>query len=138
MELENLKIPYDTIKDFIFLGVKWEYESYDYKAARTEHRQELLNNSNYMLMSKHSGFHALDCDPPIPYEIRQNHIVWRTGKLRNINIAPDGVMYKFLIGNKFNKTFYLDDVGVKVKPRIYLSDDKLGLISKGLAIEEHL
>lgn len=130
--IPQILIPEETIREFIFLNVRWEYESYDYRAARAELLEEELKRGH--LPPMFNTKHAYGND--IPPEIKTNHVVWRTGKIRGVDFAPSGVMNKFRIGNKFAKTFYIHDFGVRVKPRIYKWDDKYNLISRGLAVEE--
>lgn len=132
ISIPKILIPEHVIRTFIYLNVKWEYESYDYWAARAEFLDEEIKQGRIPPVQNTGQVYSNN----IPNKIKQNHIVWRTGKIRSVSFNPQGKMYKFIIGNKINKTFYLNDFGVRVKPRIYISDDEYGLISKGLAVEE--
>jgi len=113
-------ISYELIKDFVFHGVRWSYESYDHKAAMQE-----MGTSYKPYID-------------IPDVLKQKHVVWRTGKLRLVYFDKNGQMCRFKIGQRWFKNFYLDDFGVKVKPMIFKSDDELDLIGQGLAVEETL
>ena len=126
---EELAIPYPYIKECILNGVKYLYESYNYKMAMEEFNQK--NPKTFNELFSYQGNY-------IPPEIKANHIVWRKGKLREIRFNNDGKMCTFKIGNKYYKTFYLSDFGIKCKPMIFKSDDKLGLIDKGMAVEAEL
>jgi hypothetical protein len=127
-------IPEHIIRELIFLNVKWYYESYDYRAARAEYIKEEMQHGRHVLVYRldHTIGHE------IPDHIKKNYIIWRTGKVRSIDVNPNGIMWKFRIGNKFAKTFYLDDFGIKVKPKLYIGDDRYNLIPKGLAVVETL
>jgi len=116
-------IPYELIKDFVFHGVRWSYESYDHKAAMEE-----LNKAS-------SHYNTLFGVPDV---LKQKHAVWRTGKLRLVYFDKNGQMCRFKIGQRWAKNFYLDDFGVRVKPMIFKSEDALDLIGQGLAVEETL
>jgi len=113
-------ISYELIKEFVFDGVKWSYESYDHKAAT----EELKNRNN--------GFDALF---GVPDNIKKKYAVWRIGKLRMVYFDRDGQMCRFKIGQRWAKNFYLQDFGVIVKPMIFKSDDVNDLIGQGLAVE---
>jgi hypothetical protein len=114
---------YELIKEFVFQGVRFSYESYDHKAAVAE-----LKKAN----TKYEDFYG------VPDEIKLNHIVWRTGKLRLVYFDKNGEMCRFKIGQRWAKNFYLPDFGVRVKPMIFKSEDALDLIGQGLAVEETL
>jgi hypothetical protein len=130
-------IPYELLKEFIFHGVRFSYESYDHKKALEEIRelekQGIFQNQMF-------GYRTSTFDPSygVPDEIKQNHIVWRTGKLRLVYFDKNGKMCRFKIGQRWAKNFYLNDFGVRVKPMIFKSDDYLDLIGQGLAVEESL
>jgi hypothetical protein len=129
-------MPYEYIVNLIVSGVKFKYLSYDHRAAV----EELKGNPSNLNVG-HLGNHMFS--PPeehwiIPDEIKQNHLVWRTGKIRDVSFNPNGKMFKFRIGARRAKAFYLSDFGVNVKPIIFKSDDNLNLINQGLAIEDKI
>lgn len=126
----NINFPYKAIKDCIFLGVKYKYESFDYVKALNEYN-DYLHASGQIKINDYVTYSAID----IPDNIKENCIVWRIGKIREINFDPEGKMWKFYIGNKRAKRFFCSDFGVKVFPIINKIDDKYDLIGQGLAIE---
>jgi hypothetical protein len=130
-------IPYQAIQEFVVNGIKFSYESYDHKKAMEEIR-ELERQGKPIPYGMKNFFEFVNSCFGIPDEIKQNHIVWRTGKLREVYFNSDGKMYRFKIGHHWYKNFYIDDFGVKVKPMIFKSDDKYNLIAQGLAVEEKM
>ena len=129
-------IPYELIVKFIISGIKFKYLSYDHHAA-VEELNNSSNNTNIGYLGNNM-FTISVRDWTIPDEVKQNNIVWRTGKIRKIHFNPDGKMWKFYIGAKRAKGFYLDDFGVNVKPIIFKSDDHLDLIGRNLAVEDKM
>lgn len=121
-------IPYDIIKELVVSGIMYSYESYDHNAAVEEYKMNGVKIFNF------NNYHSWD----IPIEIKLNHVVWRKGKLRQIQFDSKSNMVSFLIGNKRYKRFYINDFGVSVKPIIFKSDDKYNLISQGLAVEDYI
>jgi len=133
-------IPYSIIKEFVFGGIRFQYESYDHKKAVEEICQIKTAGGSVTLgiypCQSTTNNPLLDSCWAIPDKIKKNHLVWRIGKLRQVYFNPQGEMWRFKIGNKFIKNFYLEDFGVTVKPMIFKSDDYLNLIGQGLAVEE--
>jgi len=146
-------IPENIIKELIISGVRYKYESYDHKkaCAEIEELQRLASATNTTALTTTTvstnatvtnavSLNDLLYVPKncwnIPAEIKKNHIVWRTGRLREVHFNLKGDIGMFKIGLRYFKTFYLKDFGVTVKPLIFKSDDKYDLISQGLAIEE--
>lgn len=125
-------IPYQELLKIVTEGCKFSYESYDHKKAR----EEIKTLGTNVVYQANNYFEMFDSCYGIPDYIKQNHIVWRIGKLRSVKFNPDGKMCKFYIGARWAKVFFLEDIGVKVKPIIFKSDDSFDLIGQGLAIEE--
>jgi hypothetical protein len=127
-------IPYEAIVECVINGVRFSYESYDHKKAI----EEMRNNKTLFATTINNCYHL----PPdmwiIPDEVKQNNIVWRIGKLREVYFNKNGRMCRFKIGQRWYKNFTLEDFGVKVKPMIFKGDDKYDLIIQGLAVEETL
>jgi len=130
-------LPTPIIKEIIFSGIKFSYESYNYKKAKAE--VEALNTiqpstpfpQNFFKMA---GIHGNG----IPNEIKKNHVVWRTGKLWEVKFNHTGDITSLKIGRYYGyfKTFFISEFGVKFKPLLFKSEDKYDLIKQGLAIEE--
>lgn len=129
-------IPYKFIAEFIISGVKFKYLSYDHHAA-VEELKNNPNNTNIDYLGNQM-FAPSESDWIIPDEVKQNHLIWRTGKIRSVSFNPQGQMWKFLIGARRAKSFYLSDFGVNVKPIIFKSDDHLDLIGKDMAVENRI
>ena len=49
-------------------------------------------------------------------ELKEKYKLTRIGKLREIHFNPNGEMWRFKIGNKYAKTYYCEDFGIKVRP----------------------
>jgi len=128
-------IPYLILKELVLAGVRFSYESYDHKKAMEEIEQITRSGKAIQYQPKNM-FQFANTSYGVPDEIKLNHIVWRTGKLRLVFFDKDGQMCRFKIGQRYYKNFYLEDFGVRVKPMIFKSDDEHNLISQGLAVEE--
>lgn len=128
-------IPYQALKELILSGVRFSYESYDHKKAMEEIEQ-IKKSGNPISYQQKNMFQFANCSYGVPDEIKANHIIWRTGKLRLVYFDKNGQMCRFKIGQRYFKNFYLEDFGVRVKPMIFKSDDEFNLIGQGLAIEE--
>lgn len=87
-------------------GGKFEYQSFDFKKAADEYEktQDWKNiqqsadffNQKVNLKDKYQ----------IPENIRNKYIVWRVGKLRQIDFNPSGNPYRIKLGAKYAVTFY--------------------------------
>lgn len=129
-------IPYEILKELIIHGVRFSYISYDHKKAIEEIRQ--LKNSGAPNISAEINqlFGLPESSWFIPDEIKKNNIVWRAGRVWEIYFNKSRQMYRFKIGNRYPKNFFIDDFGVLVKPMLFKSEDKYDLINQGLAVEE--
>lgn len=114
-----------VLMELIANGTLWYYESYDHKAAIEDLKLQYPN----LNICKDDG---------VPIELKQKHLLWRIGKLRNMTFDPDGMAQKMYIGRslKYTKCFYPQDVGNRVKPILNIHSDKLGLIKAGFAVDE--
>jgi len=128
-------MPYNAIKEVVFEGCKFSYESYDHKKAMEEIEMIKATGGNVPYLAK-NYFELMNSCYGVPDSIKKNHIVWRTGKLRQIYFDKNGQMCRFKIGQRWYKNFYLKDFGVSVKPMIFKSADHWNLIGQGMAIEE--
>lgn len=123
-------IPYNIISELVISGCKFKYESYKHKEALEDYQKQKQNSTNYL---------DLLCNGySVPDEYKLKHLTWRIGKIREIHFNKDCKMWRFKVGNKYYKTFYISDFGVRFKPILFKSDDKYDLISQGLAIEDSL
>jgi hypothetical protein len=153
-------ISHSIILELINLKVKFSYESYDHEKAVADYENKLMinvsdikaallntklnavitttstSNTNIPpnLKMLRNQYHPKTCWS-LPDEFKQKHLVWRTGKLRAIRFDSRGDIHSFKIGNKFYKTFYMSEFGIKVKPILSRIDDKHNLIGRGLAVE---
>ena len=50
----------------------------------------------------------------MPQALKDKYSVDRIGKLREVHFAPNGKAFRFKIGARYAKTFYIEDFGVKV------------------------
>jgi hypothetical protein len=119
------------IMELIMDGVLWWYISYDHKAALETFNQiypdsKLANNFSPVV-----GF--------VPPEILTGHVMWRVGKIRSMKFDSDGLIERMYIGHssKFAKRFFPSEVGKFVKPILKSYNDKYGLLSAGLAVDEN-
>lgn len=112
--------------ELIANGTHWYYESYDHKAAKEEIR---LNNPN--TPDEYLGEY-------VPNEVKQNHIVWRKGKLRSLKFDPDCLIQVMYVGrnHRFAKSFLPFHVGQSIKPILHIQADKYNLIKAGIAVDE--
>lgn len=127
-------IPYNIISELVISGCKFKYESYKHKEALEDYQksQNQQNSSNYLNeLFRNSSW-------SVPDEYKLKHLTWRIGKIREIHFNKECKMWRFKVGNKYYKTFYISDFGVRFKPILFKSDDKYDLISQGFAIEDSL
>jgi len=117
------------IKELLFSGIWFKYMCYDHKEAVKE-LDNITNANDVIQYNSQNLFEFINSSAEIP-----DHIVWRTGKLREIYFKPNGEIKKMRIGNCWFKIFYIKDFGITVKPIIFKSDDIYDLINKGMAIE---
>lgn len=129
-DLYNLKtlISYDELKFLVNSRIYYEYESYDHKLAY----DECINSPEYNFGKEWdkiipSGF--------IPDKIKEKYIIKRIGKLRQLTFSPNMYINRIVIGNKYNKTYYINDFGRKVKPILIKEMDEFNLIGKGIALD---
>lgn len=100
---------YQEIMQLIAKGAKYEYESYDHKSALKEY------NSSEKWADYKKTFKKPNCHD-LPQELKEKYITKKIGKLRRIDFNPQGKAWRFKIGHRYSKTFYLDDFGTKLKP----------------------
>jgi|SRR5690606_9709462 len=96
-------------------GCKYKYFSYDHKKALKEY-QEVYNPGKYEM---NPSCHYM------PEELKEKHKVERIGKIRAIFFSPSGSVFRVKIGNKYPKSFYLDDFGKTVFPLKNITDEKI-------------
>jgi hypothetical protein len=125
-------IPYPELIKLVANGCRFQYESYDHLKAYEEVKALGVN----VVYQANNFFEAFDSCYGIPDHIKQKHIVWRIGKIRSVSFNPDGKMWKFYIGARRTKVFFINDIGVRAKPMIFKSDDHLDLIGQGLAVQD--
>lgn len=102
---------YDELIKTIVSGCKFKYYSYDHKKAIEEYQ----NNSKY------SNLAIYDPNPDcyrLPNDLKLKYRTERIGKLRTINFGANGRAYRFYIGARYSKTFFIEDFGVNVFPLI--------------------
>jgi hypothetical protein len=91
------------LASMLLSGCYIEYKSYDHYKAVIDFEKTFNGKDHH--------FNCWD----IPDEIKEKHVVWRLGKLREIHFLPNGEMWRFKIGAKYAKTFYVEDAGVNFK-----------------------
>jgi hypothetical protein len=106
-----MKTNLQKILDHALNGGKFQYLTYDHKSALTEFKgtKEYQDLCQYDLMLHGSGNPRVD-KYSIPKEIRGKHPLWRNGKIRNVEFAPDGHIRRIKIGAKFALNFYENDI----------------------------
>lgn len=117
--------------DLIADGVLWWYISYDYKAALEAYNQIHPDSKLASNFSSVINF--------LPPQILTGHVKWRVGKLRTVKFDPDGLVSRIYIGRSsmYAKRFFPNEVGEFVKPILKSYNDKYGLLSAGLAVDEN-
>lgn len=90
-------------------GYEFKYFSYNHNEALKE----------YKANDKYGDIRSVIPTPnswEMPIELKEKYKVEKIGKIREIQFAPNGKVYRFKIGNKYAKTFYVGDFGVTVFP----------------------
>jgi hypothetical protein len=135
-------IPYEVLKELMIQGVRFSYQSYDHKKAIAELKEirdtgiNPYANVGCLSTLVNDLFKIPESNWIIPEELKRSNMVWRAGRVWEIFFNKERQMYRFKIGNRYAKTFYLKDFGVTVKPMLFKSEDKYNLIADGLAMEE--
>ena len=115
----------NVIKSFILSGCKFQYESYDHKKAAEFYLNE-YKGIKFGL--------GIPQSYDMPDEIKEQFKIYKIGKLRSVDISPIGSIYRAKIGQKYSKTYYCADFGIKVKPILTKKQDKHNLINNNFAI----
>lgn len=134
-------IPYEILKELIIHGVRFSYVSYDHKKAIAEIeeiKKTGINPYPPMVIDINHFLGLPNSYWMIPDEVKKNHIVWRAGRVWEVFFNKDRRICRVKVGNRYPKSFQVEDFGVIVKPMIFKSDDKYDLIGQGLAVEENL
>lgn len=100
-----------TLSGVVTSGCKFKYNSYDHKKAMEE----------YNSSKKYEEVRKWFKNPKswdMPEELKDKYKVERIGKLRRIDFNPDGKPWRFYIGNKYAKSYRIEDFGVKVFPLV--------------------
>lgn len=84
------------------------YESYDFKMAKEEYKQNASFYPNYNDLFDVTGF-------DIPDEIKKKHVLLKVGRL--FKYSPSYI--RFHIGHRYPKNFQLNDFGDSVKIILY-------------------
>lgn len=134
-------IPYEILKELIIHGVRFSYVSYDHKKAIAEIEEirktgvspypPTVIDLNILLNVPQSYWN-------IPDEVKKNNLVWRVGRIWEVLFNKDRRICRVKVGNRYAKSFQVEDFGVTVKPMLFKSEDKYDLIGQGLAIEEKI
>lgn len=121
-------IPEKIFRELILNGVnEFMYLSYDHDAAMTQAiRVGATPNVN-------SKWHYL------PKDFTDKFPLWVKGKIWNMAFNSDGSIKKIYASRKFKyqKRFNPSQFGVDIKPIIFQSDDKYGLIKLDLACKNN-
>lgn len=107
---------YEQLMKIIISGCKFKYYSYDHKKAlkeyeTTEEYSALVDDGFKSIF----GDRKIDCYD-IPNYLKEKYKTERVGKLRSIDFAPNGKAWKFRIGAKYAKVYYISDFGKTVFP----------------------
>lgn len=144
------QIPQEIIRELLINSVKFSYQSYNHKKAFDEIKAIEAangtvaydpNNLNWNSSTSSRGVRDVKQSSwGIPSEFKLKHEVWRVGKVWNLEFDNKGNINRVKIGRvrMYQKTFYITDFGVTVKPILFKSDDKYDLIKFGLAVEDKL
>lgn len=101
------EIEYKKLLHKIVSGCKFRYTSYDHKKAIEE----------YHTSDKYEIDREIYRNPDsydMPQALKDKYSVDRIGKLREVHFAPNGKAFRFKIGARYAKTFYIEDFGVNV------------------------
>ena len=109
---EKIKaMSYKKLLSVIVSGCKFKYYSYDHKKALVEYR----SSDKYIVDRK---YYANPDSWDMPLALKEKYKVEKIGKLREITFSPNGKACRFRIGNKYYKSFYIEDFGLEVFPLI--------------------
>ena len=96
------------IKQIIFSGCKFEYKSYDFKAAKQDFLMNLseVEYDDFVNSNKKIAEY-------MPNYIKEKYPIQKVGKIWNIQLDSSGYPWRIQIGAspRFAKSFYADDLG---------------------------
>jgi len=121
-------IPEQIFRELILNGVnEFMYLSYDHDAA-----VEAASAMGATPAPK--KWHHL------PPQLTNKFPIWKKGKIREMQFNPDGSVKKIFVSKQYpyKKTYYPSQFGIDVKPIIFESDDKYGLIKNDLAYKNEI
>ena len=108
-EIENMS--YNELLKIIISGCKFKYLSYDHKKAVEEYRTSDKYKEDRKWLKHLNSWN-------MPKELKEKYKDEKIGKLRRIDFSPNGEAWRFYIGNKYAKSYRLEDFGVNVFPLI--------------------
>lgn len=100
---------YFKLLNTIISGCKFKYFSYDHKEALEEYK----TSDEYKVIRKYirnPNSHDM------PDDLKEKYRTERVGKLRSVHFNPSGRAFRFKIGARYAKTYYIEDFGVSVFP----------------------
>jgi hypothetical protein len=97
----------EQILAFLPPDVKFMYKSYNHKQAVKEFNQ-MLDGHKLLTDLKNPNCHY------IGDELKEKHIEWKVGRIHQVVYRKSFTRYR--IGNKYPKSFYINDFGVNFKP----------------------
>lgn len=98
---------YSELIKIILSGCKFMYYSYDHKKALAEYKDQYI--TDYKILPNPNCW-------DMPKELKEKYKIEKIGRLRQIDFAPNGQAWRFKIGCKYSKTFYVEDFGVNIFP----------------------
>lgn len=100
-----------TLLCVVVSGCKFKYMSYDHKKAMEEYNYSKEYEEVRKWVKNPKSW-------DMPQELKDKYKVERVGKLRRIDFNPDGEPWRFYIGNKYAKSYRVEDFGVEVFPLV--------------------
>jgi hypothetical protein len=100
-----------TLLCVVVSGCKFKYISYDHKKAMEEYNSSKEYEDVRKMVKNPKSW-------DVPEKLKNKYKVERVGKLRGIDFNPEGKPWRFYIGNKYAKSYRVEDFGVEVFPLV--------------------
>ena len=127
--MNNSKLTKEIIGYLLTANFKWLYETRDYNEVKNDtfkYTSQTVDSEPQLHHKRYLDF----------WEYNKLPIKWRKSSIQKVTYSCNRPSF-ISIGNnsRYSKTFSIEDIGIKIKPIVYESEDRFGLINAGIAVD---
>lgn len=127
--MNNKILTKEIIGYLLTANFKWLYETRDFNEAKNDtfkYRGTTAGQGNQLHYKRYLNYEDYDKLP----------IKWRKSNIQKVIYSCNQPSF-ISIGNNsiYSKMFSINDIGIKIKPIIYESEDRFGLINAEIAVD---